>query len=713
MGAVRAVPEKLLVVAMTFLLSVVSTHALADEEFQRGDCNGDGARNLVDVVFLLGFLFLEGDTPTCLDACDATDDGALLINDAVFLLGHVFIPGSPSPPPPFPACGPDPTQDALHCQDGGVVCAPQQAPVIVSTPAPRATVQVAYTYDVDAIDPDAGDALIYSVTTGPLGVSIDPTTGQLSWTPAAADVGTQGVIVRATDAAGLYVEQAFAVEVGYRVNCGEGTVVFTDATGNDWSVDQGFDPLQTSTFGVATSVDIGNTSDDAIYRKQRFVTGAESSYVLSMPTGIYTVNLHFAELFYTTQVGARVFDVTLEEVPVVQALDLVQSTGVGLRAYMLSFTVFVHDGALDIGLVAQQDAPVLNGIEVLPSLTGGSAPTIVSSPPVSGVQGVLYQYTLEAVDPDVGQQLVHSLTVAPPAASMDSDSGLILWVPGALDVGLAHAFTARVDDGSGLHSEQSWFVFVDPAPVNVAPTIVSSPPTSASVGTLVHYPLSVTDPNAGQVISFLLVQGPAGATMGAASGVLEWTATGSQLGTHSVVIRATDAGGLFDEQAFDLQVAYRINCGKLTATTVDSQGNLWAADFGFSGGGVYPTNGVPIGDPIANTVEDSLYQQVRFSASNLSYQLPVPVVPGGYAVRLHFAEIDAAIGVGQRTFSIDLEGVQQVSDYDIVLAAGGSFIATALEFPVSISDGVASIVIRPRPGFEIPIISALELYPEP
>jgi len=40
-----------------------------------------------------------------------------------------------------------------------------------------------YAYDVDATDPDAGDVLTYSLTTAPAGMSVNPTSGLIAWTP--------------------------------------------------------------------------------------------------------------------------------------------------------------------------------------------------------------------------------------------------------------------------------------------------------------------------------------------------------------------------------------------------------------------------------------------------------------------------------------------------------------------------------------------------
>ncbi|MEM7167140.1 MAG: hypothetical protein AAF581_16885 [Planctomycetota bacterium] len=86
------------------------------DTFIRGDCNGDMSTNLVDAVFLLGFLFPLG-TPNvidCDDSCDANDDGSLNLTDAIGILNALF--GNPTIPLPGPlTCDGDPTMDTLTC----------------------------------------------------------------------------------------------------------------------------------------------------------------------------------------------------------------------------------------------------------------------------------------------------------------------------------------------------------------------------------------------------------------------------------------------------------------------------------------------------------------------------------------------------------------------------------------------------------------------
>ena len=88
-----------------------------------------------------------------------------------------------------------------------------QAPTISSTPVLTATVGLLYTYQVTATDPNAGDVLTFSLTTAPTGMTINPTTGVITWTPTAAQAPSQAVTVRATDGGGLFDTQSYSITV--------------------------------------------------------------------------------------------------------------------------------------------------------------------------------------------------------------------------------------------------------------------------------------------------------------------------------------------------------------------------------------------------------------------------------------------------------------------------------------------------------------------
>jgi choice-of-anchor A domain-containing protein/RHS repeat-associated protein len=87
-------------------------------------------------------------------------------------------------------------------------------PLIESIPSTVAGEGQAYAYHVKARDAE-GQQVFYSLTEGPDGMSINPVTGVLSWTPGvgASLEGEAYVQVKATDALGGTAEQAYYIEV--------------------------------------------------------------------------------------------------------------------------------------------------------------------------------------------------------------------------------------------------------------------------------------------------------------------------------------------------------------------------------------------------------------------------------------------------------------------------------------------------------------------
>ncbi len=96
----------------------LNTNSIPDEceavEFDRGDCNDDGSKDLGDAITGLNALFAGAPIPGCLDACDNNDDGQFDIGDPIYLLQYLF-GGGPLLPAPSTGCGADPTADSISC----------------------------------------------------------------------------------------------------------------------------------------------------------------------------------------------------------------------------------------------------------------------------------------------------------------------------------------------------------------------------------------------------------------------------------------------------------------------------------------------------------------------------------------------------------------------------------------------------------------------
>jgi hypothetical protein len=86
-----------------------------EQEFTRGDTNGDGEVDIGDAVFVLTYLFAQGELPSCMKAADANASAEVDIADAIYLLSYLFSSG-PAPAQPFPECGTGATDDGVSCE---------------------------------------------------------------------------------------------------------------------------------------------------------------------------------------------------------------------------------------------------------------------------------------------------------------------------------------------------------------------------------------------------------------------------------------------------------------------------------------------------------------------------------------------------------------------------------------------------------------------
>lgn len=87
-------------------------------------------------------------------------------------------------------------------------------------------------------------------------------------------------------------------------------------------------------------------------------------------------------------------------------------------------------------------------------------------------------------------------------------------------------------------------LFFDPAgPVNQPPVLASIPDKLANEGQLLQFTASASDPDAGQTLSFSLMNAPSGATINKDSGVFSWTPQAGQApSTNNVTITVADNG---------------------------------------------------------------------------------------------------------------------------------------------------------------------------
>jgi RHS repeat-associated protein len=91
--------------------------------------------------------------------------------------------------------------------------APNAAPAFTSQPIATAAPGVVYTYAAQAVDPDGGDILTFSLSNSPEGMSIDPGNGLIEWTPLPGQTGPHSVVVKVADLHGLFALQPYTIDV--------------------------------------------------------------------------------------------------------------------------------------------------------------------------------------------------------------------------------------------------------------------------------------------------------------------------------------------------------------------------------------------------------------------------------------------------------------------------------------------------------------------
>ncbi len=244
-------------------------------------------------------------------------------------------------------------------------------PIFISSPVTSVFAGASYSYAAQAIDPEE-QPLTYALTSAPIWLNIDPTTGLVFADVLPSEVGTHAISISATDIAGGVTSQDYVLTV-YRFGP---TLVSTPLT-------------------IAT--------EERPYRYQPVAVHDGSALPLTWELALaapgMSIDAASGEVQWTPAAGT----VGAHTVRV----EVVDTAG--LRDGQ-TFTVLVNDQS--------------------------SAPTIESTAPLRVHVDDYYLYQVEASDPDAGDVLSFSLTEAPVGMSIGQGTGLIQWLPGAPSAGL-------------------------------------------------------------------------------------------------------------------------------------------------------------------------------------------------------------------------------------------------------------------------------------
>ncbi|MDX1950735.1 MAG: lamin tail domain-containing protein [Verrucomicrobiota bacterium] len=237
--------------------------------------------------------------------------------------------------------------------------------------------------------------------------------------------------------------------------------------------------------------------------------------------------------------------------------------------------------------------------------------------PINGatiVEGTLFTETVSATDSDSGNQVLQfSLDPgAPSGLSINPSTGVMSWIPTESQGPANYTVTVRVTDNGDpeMSASQNFTIFV--SEVNSPPELTFPPEHTIYVGSEFTLQMQGTDPDLPeQLMTYSLVNAPAGASIDASTGMFVWTPSAADIGTNSFSVRLRDSGSPqnFVEEtltiivAADLKAAIVRNDNNITISCVgvagrtyrlESRADLAAADWEADGEDVTATNSTVI-----------------------------------------------------------------------------------------------------------------------
>ena len=356
----------------------------------------------------------------------------------------------------------------------------------VSVP-PDAAPDQPYTAQVTATSP-LGDPLTYSISGVP-GMTIDPITGLITWTPPAGTTSPQSFTLTITDP---------TINVA---TTGTYTVTVVNQAPQD-------NPPVFSGNVLTTAV-VGQT-----YQNQITASSPENyplTYSLDQSPNAMSINATTGLISWdpsAMQLG--------NQTVIVQATD--SQGGYATEKWTINVT-------------ALSSPPVFNSLPV-----------------TAGVMGKTYYYAASASDA-TGGALTYSLVPStdPNLADMsiNGSTGLITWTPPTQGSAYSSNVTVEVTNSAGQTASQPFAIAVGTTATLPAPAITSQPGLSAVENQPYQYQVTAYDANLGSGSFSYTVAGPNGTTIPNASinstGLLDWTP--GAIGPQSITIIVTDANG--------------------------------------------------------------------------------------------------------------------------------------------------------------------------
>jgi hypothetical protein len=512
-----------------------------------------------------------------------------------------------------------------------------------------------------------GDALVYSATGLPAGLSIDSATGTISGTiaPAAARTEPYAVTVTVTDdgTPARTASRSFAwtvgegdapVRPGTRVNLGGPAVTVGTTTWQSCTSSAACGIRHVRGVGSPFATTATITGAQAPANAALYQTGFAGptvaaagtrtvAFVGFVPNGRYTVRLHFAE----TRAQSSTFTVDVNK-GADELVDFTPATAAGgvNRATFVDVAVNLTDGKLDVDLFHGSGPAFLNAIELLPEQAVDTTPpgAVTGLAATALDKRIDVRWTNPSASDFTGVKVFRS--TSGPADSAAGGTGQTLVYQGN---GTGHSSTG-LTNGTRYH----FTVFALDAAGNASPR-----------ATLSEVPAATPDP---------------------------------------VAVRPT----------------VRVNMADVARTT---GGVDWAActsaaacgDGVITGGFAYGNPNAATSNPVA-PADAAIYRREWTggategkAAGTRAFGWSRDLPNGRYLVRLHFADHNQR-AIGKRVFDVDIEGgADELPLFDVFKEAGGFDRAIVREHTVDLTDGRLDVDFITR--VENALVNAIEVIP--
>ncbi|WP_287726274.1 putative Ig domain-containing protein [Microcystis sp. M061S2] len=361
---------------------------------------------------------------------------------------------------------------------------PNQAPVFTSTAPKTAQIGQLLTYRATATDAN-NDRLTYSLLNQPEGMAVDAETGSLIWQPKQNQIGNNRVVLRVSDGKGGIATQEF----------------FLNTKGINTP------PQIISSPNTVTL--INNTYSYEV-RATDFDNDTLTYSLINPPEGM-TINANTGLIAYTpTKLGKQTVEIKVSD----------GFGGTNTQSYQL---------------------------QVLATLDN-NLPSITSTPKIIIGAGGLYQYDVEANDPE-NTAISYNLTVKPNGMTIDTNTGLITWQTQNTTNG-DFQVTVTATDADGGIAYQNYYIRVTP---NQAPIINSQPLELAQLGVTYKYDVIAKDAD-NDTLTYNLLQAPQGLTIDQ-FGRIRWQSASQNQGIYPVKIQVSDGRGGITTQTYNLTLS--------------------------------------------------------------------------------------------------------------------------------------------------------------